>query len=217
MTGNFYSKITSQYQLVTSKTFTGVLLAWEFDPDLFKLILSRAREILNASGVRYDLLQARAPDSPEKMLDQGFNLSPKSAGNDWSHLSIGFFNKLESEEFPSILNMAKGLIPTYKMLRISTLPAPASGLDYLVIDLDAPTREVQLKKALHSRYEDFFTSEDKGFSLRPHVSILGFKKEDMTKVKLIIPELNKLIQGKTFKPKALQLWEKLHVVKHIAI
>jgi len=202
---SFIKKIVEYNQQVTGGALGGILLAWEFDPSLFQEVLKASIAEMKKAGIPYDLLQARKPGSPEQMLEQGFNLSSRATGNDWSHISIGFIPKLNSEEVPSIYNTAKSHVPTYKLLKISTLEAPTSGLNYLVIDLDLPSREVQLKKALRSRFDDFVTGEDRGYPERPHVSILGFKKSEDSKVKALIPALNKVIQGKTAKPEALQL------------
>lgn len=217
MSSTFLNKINQKYQVVADKVYTKALLAWEFDPDFFQNLLQTSLRLFKTANIPFDLLQGRHADSTYQMLEQGFNLNPNAKGNDWCHVSIGMFDKLKIEEFASVLSIAKSHIPTYKMLKISTLEAPSSGLNYLVLDLDSPQKEEEFKKYLKGRFK-FTAPEDKGFAKRPHVSILGFKKEDLTKVQtIVIPALNKLIIGKTTKPNALQLWQNFQVEKHIIL
>ena len=109
---------------------------------------------------------------------------------------------------------AKSYKPSFEFLRFGTIEAPTSGLQYLVLDLWA--KQTRFEKAIKSRHRDnFVTSADKGFAVRPHVSILGFSPKDKTKVLLVVQQLNDLFQGQTIKPGALQLWQNFQVVKHI--
>lgn len=213
----FLAKVCSQYQVVAEPvTLRKALLAWEFDPDIFVSILHKTLGLFREAGVKYDLLHARPPGSPQKMVDQGFNLSPNAKGNDWPHISIGMFDRLKPEELGGLLSVARSYKPTFKLLRFGTLEAATSGLSYLVLDLWANIDQTRFEKSLKARHRDnFMTYSDKGFPYRPHVSILGFSQKDMTKVLLITQKLNNLFEGKTIKPEALQLWQNFHVVKHI--
>lgn len=215
----FLSRVASKYKIVAEPvTFRKALLAWEFDPDIFLHFLEKSLELFREAGLKYDLLHARPPGTPlnEKMVGQGFNLAPKGAGNDWPHISIGMFENLKLEEIPTIANYAASFKPSFKVIKFGSLDAVTTGLTYLVLDLWPNREQARFEKALKVRFQDnFITYADKGFPLRPHVSVLGFQPKDTTKVMLIVQKLNSLFQGKIVKPRALQLWQNYHIVKHI--
>jgi hypothetical protein len=115
----------------------------------------------------------------------------------------------------SVYNLAKTMVPTYTVLRAKILDAPASGLSYLVLSLDQPKQEKNLKEFLASRYPDFSSYEMRVHApMQPHVSLLGFAKKDETRVKVLLPKIQEAVIGAKMRPSYLQLWENFVVAKH---
>lgn len=219
MLSHFMKKVCESYQLVTAlKEFERVMLAWEFDPALFQKVFQPALSAFRKADIPYDLLQSRPNQSAWRMQEQGFNLAPHAQGNDWSHVTIGMFSKLKAEEWPSIYEMAKQKVPTYQVMRAKIMSGATTGLSYLVIALDYPRPDKELKEFFMSRYDDFSTYDLRmKTAVQPHVSILGFSKKDETRVAALIPQIQEHVIGAKMRPSYLQLWENFAVVKHAKV
>lgn len=185
-----------------------VLLAWEFDPEVFGNILRQIIDLLKEAKIPFHILHQEKPGNQQGEL---WGLK----GNDWSHVSIMMLEKYSAEDEKKLEELAKANVPEWTIKGLGFVNPRDAKFRYVVADLDYPPEAQKFEDEFRKYAGDRIKERSKTFKFRPHASLVGIKVEDEQKVDALLKKV-KVPTGK-IPTKAIQTWDDFQVVDHILL
>jgi len=188
-----------------------VLIAWEFSPDVFMDILSKAVNGMDQQKIKYDLLHEEKPTTDSRKLWKG------TRGNDWSHVSILMMDRFKKKDEKVLETLAKRHTPAWTPQNYVFWNANDGKNVIVALKLDYPPEAVAFEKEWR-KYTGDRASPISGANKRefiPHATLFAVEAQDKEAVENIMKGI-KFPTGK-IPTHAIQVWNDYHVVDHILV